>query len=318
MFVTGGTGFIGTWLIESLLWARREYCLDVEICILSREPQRFLASASPLIKTSDVAFQTGDVRDFTFPSGRFTHIIHAATEASARLNADAPFEMLDTIVGGTKRVCLFATHSGAKILLNTSSGGVYGPQPTDMANVGEEYYGAPDPMDPLAVYSESKRLSEMIGRISSEASGFEHKVARITALVGPRLPLNIHYAMGNFIRDALRGGPIIIKGNGTPVRSYMYIADLVIWLWIIFIHGKSNRPYNVGSETGISLSEAASAVCCAFETSIAVVVQNRVLNDGRPNRYVPSTQRAQSELGLRQWIDFPSAIQRTVDWYRLQ
>lgn len=316
IFITGGTGFIGTWLVESLLWARRYAAIDVEVTVLSRDPSTFFCKVPHLNNDPALRFVVGDVRNFKFPNASYTHVVHAATAASAKLNLEKPTEMVDTIVNGSIRVFEFAERCGAKTVLQTSSGGVYGPQPSDMSHISEDFKGSPDPLDPYAAYSESKRLSEMIGSVGSRKFGFEHKVARITALVGPHLPLDIHYALGNFIRDAMLGQTIEIKGDGSPIRSYLYVADLMVWLLVIMLKGQNNRPYNVGSEIGISLSDLARLVVGVRGVKLAVSVANCPPQDGRPNRYVPSTRRAREELGLCQWTDLESSIRKTFDWHQ--
>ena len=315
IFLTGGTGFIGTWLLESLVWANDRLSLGANAVVLTRNRPAFMRKAPHLASSPAVSLVEGDVRSFEFPEGNFSHVIHAATAASAKLNLEEPFEMISTIVDGGRRVFDFVGSCKAPKVLQTSSGGVYGRQPDSIELITEDYLGAPDPMDPYAAYSEAKRLSEMIGRIASEKFGFEHKVARITALVGPHLPLDAHYAMGNFIRDALAGGPIRIRGDGRPQRSYLYIADLVAWLWVILVRGKSNRPYNAGSDRPIALRDAAEVVRRIHGVSSEVVVENGSMRDGRPDRYVPSVERARAELGLCQWVDLDTAVRKTLAWH---
>jgi len=316
LFLTGGTGFIGTWLLEAVAWANRHAGADIAVTVLTRSPADFARKAPHLAEDRHFTWLQGDVRDFPFPAERFTHVVHAATAASARLNTEEPFEMFDTIVGGTRRVLEFSVRCGAKVVLQTSSGGVYGRQPPDLLLVGEDYPGAPDPLDPWSVYGEGKRAAELLGMLYARRWGFEHKVARITALVGPHLPLDIHFAMGNFIRDALRGGPICINGDGTPIRSYLYIGDLIVWLMAILVRGANNRPYNAGSEEGVSIRETAEAVneVCGGKCEIRVALAATA--GVRPARYVPSTARARQELGVRQWTPLADGIRRTVDWYR--
>lgn len=317
IFMTGGTGFVGTWLLESIAWANARAGAGIHVTVLTRSPNAFRVKAPHLAGNPAVKFQMGDVRDFSFGPERYTHVIHAATAASAQMNLEAPLEMIDTIVGGTRRVLDFAVASGAQCLLHTSSGGVYGRQPPELALVPEDYAGAPDPMEPWSAYGEGKRLAEHLGMQYSRRHSFEHKIARITALVGPHLPFDIHYAMGNFIRDALLGGPIIISGDGTPYRSYLHIGDLIAWLWVILVRGASNRPYNVGSERPLSILETArlvNEVCSGGRCEIKVAAKPKP--DGPAARYVPSTLRARSELGLTEWTPVEEGIRRTVEWYR--
>src|SRR3989338_4961828 len=102
-----------------------------------------------------------------------------------------------------------------------------------MSRLPEEYFGAPYPADVKSAWGESKRAAEFICGYYADRYGLEIKIARCFSFVGPYLPLDIHYAVGNFIRDALKGGPLRIKGDGTPVRAYLYAADLAVWLWTI-------------------------------------------------------------------------------------
>jgi nucleoside-diphosphate-sugar epimerase len=223
--------------------------------------------------------------------------------------------MLDTIVEGTRRTLEFARRCGAQKYLLTSSGAVYGKQPPDLMHIAEEYVGGPDPLDPRSAYGEGKRIAEMLCALYTKQHGLETKIARCFAFVGPYLPLDIHFAIGNFIQDELRGGPIQVKGDGTPCRSYLYAADLAIWLWTILFRGEPCRPYNVGSEESMTIAEIAHMVAQAFTPSVVVQIAQEPRVGTTPERYAPSVQRAQSELGLKQMIGLSEAIHRTAAWY---
>ena len=156
IFITGGTGFIGCWLLESFAWANEKLGLGSSALVLTRNLEAFKKKAPHLTSHPSIKFHIGDVRNFEFPQGHFSYIIHAATEASAKLNDENPLLMFDTIVEGTRRALDFARHCGAKKFLLTSSGAVYGKQPHEMTHIPEEYKGAPDPSDPGSAYGARK------------------------------------------------------------------------------------------------------------------------------------------------------------------
>ena len=303
LFVTGGTGFFGHWMIESFCAANLQFQLDARLVVLSRRPQK---------PRDGVSFCTGDIRSFVFPEGDFSHVIHLATPASAALNDSKPFEMQEICVDGTRRVLAFARLRGVRELLIASSGAVYGPQPRDLEKIPEDFLGGPDTLDPRSAYAEGKRMAEWMCATSALKEAYSVKIARGFAFLGPYLPLNSHFAAGNFIRDALAGRPIVVEGDGTPVRSYLYAADLAIWLWTILIRGESGRAYNVGSEREISIADLARLVA----GSGSVEVRGTARPGERPERYVPSTARARTELQLQERIDLSESIRRTLEWHR--
>lgn len=316
IFITGGTGFFGCWLLESFAWANRKLDLDAAAVVLSRHPEGLKLKAPHLATEPAISFHRGDITSFDFPDGSFSHVIHAAAAASARLNEENPLLMFETVVLGTKRALEFASACGAENFLLTSSGAVYGKQPPDVSHVTEDYSGAPNSLEPSSAYAEGKRAAEFLCSVYAQTRGLKAKIARCFTFVGPYLPLDIHYAIGNFIGDVLHDGPIEVKGDGTPYRSYLYAADLMAWLWTILFRGESQRPYNVGSDREISIRDLAFTIAQCLGPEIEVNVAGRA-TPGKPRElYVPSVSRAIRELGLEQTVDLRSAIAKTVEWHR--
>ncbi len=315
-FITGGTGFIGTWLVQSLIWLNRKFNLNIRVVLLTRKPEHFIKAKKWIYECQEVSILKGDVRNFDSPKEKFEYVVHAATESSTNLNNDNPLEMLDVIVSGTKNVLNFAANRGAKKIIYLSSGAIYGKQPPDITHVDEGFLGGPPITNSSSAYAEGKRVAELMCICYAQKFNFEIKIARLFAFVGPFLKLDSHFAIGNFIRDGLMGGPIIVKGDGTPYRSYMYASDLSIWLWTILFKGESCRPYNVGSEEPISIADLAYLVSSCFDKPIEVKIMKQPIPGVPPERYVPSTKRAREELGLTQKVGLKEAILKTIEWYR--
>lgn len=314
VFVTGGTGFFGKWLLESFCCANDRLDLKAHACVLTRSVANFSSHCPHLGRHAALSFLEGDLRTVEFPSGRFSHVIHAATPTQPGLYVQQPQAMSELIIEGTRRLLDFACRAQASRLLLTSSGAVYGKQPGPMTHLSEDFAGAPHHLEAQSVYGEGKRVAEHLCALYHHQHGLGATIARCFAFVGPHLPLDAHFAVGNFIRDGLRGGPIRVTGDGTPYRSYLYAADLAVWLWTILLRGQPCRPYNVGSDRALSIGELARLVAKVFSTSVEIM--QTPAPGVLPARYVPSTRRAEMELGLKTWIPLEDAIERTVRWHR--
>jgi len=302
LFVAGGTGFFGCWLLETFIWANRKLNLGASVTVLTRDPDAFKLKSPHLTADPAVRLHQGDVRSFEFPTGQFSHIIHAAAESSARLNAEQPLTMFDTIVQGTRHVLDFAVAGKARKLLLTSSGAVYGRQPPELTHIPEDYPGAPDPMNPGSAYGEGKRAAE------------KEKIELVADRV--KIVQVVENLLSNALKYSQGGGPVRVNGDGTPCRSYLYAADLAIWLWTILFRGETCRPYNVGSEEAITIKSLATQVAASFKPKPAVLIAKTATPGQTAERYVPLTRRAASELALLQRIDSHTAVTRTITWYR--
>jgi dTDP-glucose 4,6-dehydratase len=316
MFITGGTGFVGSWLLESFIWARDVLGTDSEALVLTRQPDAFRSKVPHIATHPGVRLIEGDIRTFTFPKDACAYVIHAASEVAINAAPCDDFAVLDDIILGTRRVLEYARSGGARKLLFVSSGAVYGRQPLSISHLSEEYTGGPTLSDPYSAYGEAKRVGELMCVLEGRRSCFETKIARGFAFVGPYLPIDARFAIGNFLRDALNGVAIRVTGDGTPRRSYLYAADLAIWLWTILFKGAPARPYNVGAVVDRSIAEVARIVASSVAPEVPVIVEHKPHGASIPERYVPDTHRSQEELGLREWINLQESVIRTLAWHR--
>lgn len=315
IFITGGTGFFGAWLLESFLHINRALGLKAQATVLTRNPDSFRARLSHIAGDPSIQLLPGDVRDFTFPEGAYKYVIHAATEASARQLAEEPLQMMTTILAGTQRALEFAASHGAQRFLLTSSGAVYGRQPSEIVHLPETYMGAPSCTDAASVYAEGKRASELMCAAFAKTTGIECAIARCWAFCGPHLSLDSHFAIGNFIRDVMQGSPIRIGGDGTPTRSYLYAGDLAAHLWTMLFRAPSMEPYNVGSEHSISIRQLAEAVRDALDSSVKIEVAKEPIEGVPVSRYVPDVSRIARDLNCHETVSLAETIRRTAAWY---
>jgi dTDP-glucose 4,6-dehydratase len=204
--------------------------------------------------------------------------------------------MRDVVVEGTKNVLEYARQQKVKRMLFISSGAVYGKQPSDLSHIPEDYAGAPESLNPLNAYGCAKRQAENLCAVYNHRYSVDFVVARCFAFVGSYLPLNAHFAIGNFIRDGLSGGPIIVKGDGSTIRSYLYADDLAEWLWTILMKGKTGQAYNVGSDEAITIVDLAHLVSSSFDSKPEVFIKGKLASE--VNRYVPDIGKVKNELGV--------------------
>lgn len=297
IFISGGTGFFGKSILDMI---DRGFFQHSSFTILSRNPEQFKNAYPRFAALKNVDFIAGDVCNFPFPEPDFDYIIHAATPAVTTL---APGEMSKIILGGMHHILDMARRCTSARLLFTSSGAVYGVQEPDCLNISEEH-----DCRPLTEYGIAKLEAENMCRFSQ----VDTVIARCFAFVGPHLNKNIHFAIGNFMRDASLGNDIIIQGDGTPFRSYLYADDLVEWLFAILQKGETMRPYNVGSPYGLSISDLANTVAGVFSPRPAVKIMMPPVQGLAPTRYVPDVSRITGELGVSIKTELVEAIKKSL------
>lgn len=314
IFITGGTGFVGTWLTEALVYANDRLRVGAKAVLLAPDPDPFRTKASHAAQHPAVRVLAGDLCTFEFPDGTFPFVIHAGIHRPLKPMPHVPLATFDHDVEGTRRVLEFARTHGTQRFLFTSSGAIYGRQPPELTHIPEDYPGAPFTVDAASGYAQTKRVSEWLCAMYARQFGFAALIARLFSFVGPHLGLDRQYAVGNFIRDVIAGGPVRIQGDGTPYRSYLYAGDLAIWLWQILVHGESLRPCNVGSAEALSIAELARVVVDTTVPGTPIEIALPPVPGAPPARYVPSVDRAERELGLRPLITLHEGVRRTYEW----
>ncbi len=310
VLVTGASGFFGRWLVSVLLRASPG---PSSITVLSRGAESFAERWPEGARDGRVRFLGCDVRDFPGLDSPIDDVFHFATSADAKLNSEEPLEMFDVAFGGTRRLLDWSRRAGVERFLFASSGAVYGPQPSSVERISEDFAGAPDPLDLRTSYHQAKRAAEHLCAVHSATSGPACTIARCFAFGGPGLPLDRHFAFGNFVGDAAFGRRIRVSGDGRAIRSYLDAEDLMVWLLAIFARGRPGRAYNVGSEEAVTIRQLAERIAAIGEVPFGVEGAQEV---GPPHRYVPSTARIEGELGVERRVSLDETIERALDWAR--
>lgn len=322
LLVTGGTGFFGSWLLRLFDWANEALGCQLRVTILSRDPEAFLRRRPEFKELPFLTLIKGNILDFDYPKDRFTHIIHAATDASEQLNQNNPSLMMQTITEGTRRILEFARLTGIEKVLFVSSGAVYGKQPASLTHVPEGFAGAPSGQDTRSAYGEGKQRAELCCSDYGQKHQINVKIARCFAFAGPYLPWDAHFAFGNFIRDSLLKDAIQIEGDGTPLRSYLYGADLAFWLLSILTQGERGFPFHVGSEDAHSILDLAQGIADTVADMGYKKPEIQVAKKAHPDqlveRYVPKTEETRRRLGLKENFSLRESIEQTLLWQKLQ
>jgi len=314
LVITGASGFVGTWLALSWVSARKKFNGQGQLLITSRNPQSLLPLTYVIDRQSPITALASEIQNFQIPNSfRNANLIHAATPASATFNSKNPSGMLKTITGGQEQVLAEAIRMNNKVLF-LSSGAVYGRQPRELSCITESWEGAPSISDSNSAYHEGKRVAELMGNIAATHQGLQFITARLFAFIAPFLPLDAHFAAGNFIRDAVSSDQIKIQSGGGSIRSYQYATDLCSNLWALLVRGKNKSAYNVGSSEETSIYDLACMVASVGNPKASIIKLGADTIENT-TRYVPSTEKIESELGGQHTVLLKDSITRTIRWY---
>ncbi|MSU34524.1 MAG: NAD-dependent epimerase/dehydratase family protein [Pedosphaera sp.] len=316
IFISGGTGFLGTWLLELISALNAEHQFDIRVAIYSRSAPDFIRRHRHLGSCKAFRFLEGDIRFLTELPRETQYIIHAAALTDRRLFASNPTAVGEVNSLGTIRLlraaCLL---EDLRNLLLVSSGLVYGPQSLAVERIKEESSNGFPCDNPNAIYSESKRFSEAFAASFVSETKVPLVIARPFAFVGPYQSLALPWAVTDFIRDTLAGRPIKIMGDGSTVRSLLYASDFAYWILAALACGQARHAYNIGSPEPVDLLSLAKMITQHF-TPPPDILTRVGQSDHGTTRLVPCVEKARRELGVQLTVPLADAIQRTINWHR--
>ena len=305
VLITGGSGFFGK---SMLSWLKHQQLGIKKLLILSRNPYNLDAFFSLKDFDFELEYISHNILEPIKYDDHIDYIIHAVSESSKQLALTSPLDLYELIVKGTKNILNFAVSKKTKQLLFISSGSVYGELDYSSSGVTELSPCCVNSLNSFQAYSVAKVQAENLCSIFKFQYGLTFSAARCFAFVGPFLPRDAHFAIGNFINQAINREDIIIRGDGTAVRSYLYADDLAEWLWTILMNGLNGSVYNIGSDYPVSILDLAKRVQSLIGSGSEIIVMNETKDEKR-NFYVPNVDKIKTELGVKQQISLDVAIQ---------
>ena len=318
ILITGGTGFVGTWLAELIAFLNDSLNFNTQLILLSNRANNFSTKAPHLAVRSDITLIERDIRSVVDIPSEVGWIIHACGNPDNRLHASDPLRTINVIVKGTETILEAATRlPDFKKFLNVSSGLIYGSQPWELEAIPESFMGSLCCDSISSAYAEAKRMGETLCAVYRNQHRLPIVNVRPFAFVGPYQLLDKPWAINNFIRDGLLGGPIRILGDGETVRSYMYPSDMAWWLLRILAQGTVGTSYNVGSPHGVTLQKLSEKI--AGHLTVRPEILSRLSSDKSIHRskFVPDVNLAKNTLGLNINVDLDTAIKRTIIWNQI-
>lgn len=308
ILVTGGTGFFGKWILESIVFLNDNFGFNVKLYLLARNHNEFIDNM--IANRNDVIFIKNDIRNIKDIPVDIEYIIHAAAIPDNREHMSNPIEIMDIISRGTKQILNAALSlNNLKKILNISSGQVYGAINSNF--ISEKDIGIVDTNSIKSIYPEAKRYGETLSIAYKSLYKLPVVQVRPFSFIGPNIELNKPWAINNFISDAIKFKKIKIIGNGKPIRSYMYPTDMVWWLLNILIHKKNGIAYNLGSSEGISLEELAVKIKSKIGNDVNIEIHDMNEDD---SIFVPDGAFIKEELNVDIKIGIDEALDSTIKW----
>ncbi|PYO03259.1 MAG: NAD-dependent dehydratase [Candidatus Rokuibacteriota bacterium] len=304
VLITGGAGFIGSHLCESLLGRGAEVvCMD-NLITGSEE------NVEHLRDRPGFTLVRHDVTEYIAIDGPLDVILHFASPASPLDYLVLPIQTLKVGALGTYRGLGLAKAKNSRFLLASTSE-VYGDPLVHPQR--EDYWGNVNPIGPRGVYDEAKRFAEAITMAYHRAHGVDTRIVRIFNTHGPRMRLNDGRAIPAFATQALAGKPVTVFGEGSQTRSFQYIDDLIDGLWRL-MNSDVHEPVNIGNPHEMTLLDLAKRIIRLAGSCSEIVFRPLPVDD--PKVRQPDITRARTLLGWEPRVDPEEGLRLTLEWFR--
>ena len=318
MLVTGGTGFVGSWIAELVAHLNDAHNFGTRLLLLARGTDAYRKLRPHIAERRDVELLKGDVRN-TFEIPRdIQWIVHAAATPDTRTHTMHPVDTMTTIAQGTETILRAAERlSGLRMLLNVSSGLVYGPQALDIERISEDCMVGPPLNTQGSAYAEAKRYAETLCASFRNQARLPVAVVRPFAFMGPYQSLTGPWAASTFLADAIANRKIRVLGDGETVRSYMYGSDLGYWMLRVLAGAEPGAVYNIGNPEPVTLRNLALLVAAQCENAQEIQFSVGTGAALQRSRLVPNVTRAVHAFDLATTVSLEAAVRKTMVWHRL-
>jgi len=313
--VTGGTGFLGTWLAEMVATLNDQFDLKITLDLYARNSLEWAKNHHLLANRADINLFSQDVRSpFQFRAAT-NFVIHAAGIPNNRVHASDPLRVIQTTVEGIQNTLDAASQlDNLNRFLNVSSGLVVGASKQGGALSESDCFATPSGQLHL-VYLDAKRTAESIAAVYRSQFRMPISTIRPFTFAGPYQALNRPWAINSFLGDALMGRDIRIHGDGSNLRSYLYGSDAAWWTLLALTGGVDGGIYNLGSSDVVSHIELARLICEKVTPRVGVVVNTAPYHDVNVDDFYPDLTNTKNFLKVRQTRNLNQIIHKTWKWF---